>query len=1127
MSTKEPTDLAGSHKQTEEGPLITSASTSADDLPAQLAAALKELQTYKEMHEARRRLLVYARSHSLDEVMEETLNELEKITGSSIGFYHFVTPDQKSLTLQNWSTRTKKEFCKAAGKGSHYEMAKAGVWVDCVRQRKPVIHNDYVSLPHKKGLPPGHAPVIRELVVPVIQQGLIVAVLGVGNKPTDYVEQDVRTVSLFAELVWDISERKKTEDDLLKNARDLRDSQHLAKIGSWSLNVATNEVVWSEELYSMYGADPSLPPPPYTEHMKLFTPASWERLSTALANTISTGKAYELELETVTHDKSHGWMWVRGEAEFDPEGKVTSLHGATQDITERKRMEEQLREEDIRFRKLSANVPDLIYQFTRRPDGSYFVPVASAGIKNIFGCSPEDVLEDFTAIGSVIFPEDAARVINDIEYSAKHLTPFTCEFRVQIPGKQIQWILSRSTPERLEDGSVTWYGFNADITERKKTEEEMLEISARLSLATKSAKAGVWDWNLETNEMIWDARMLELYGLKPETFHGGIAAWKNGLHPEDSAKAIADCEAALRGERDFDTEFRVQWPNGTTVHIKADGLVLHDNDGKPVRMIGLNTDITARKKAEEELVGAVDLLERTGRMANVGGWELDLATTLVTYSQETARIHELSYPCEPEPLSQGQNYYPPEAWLIIQSALKAAIEHGTAYDLESPFITAKGRHIWVRVQGFAVMEHGKTVKLRGTFQEITERKLAEEREQQLRDNLERATRMESLGVLAGGVAHNLNNVLGPLVALPEIISEDLANQENLNVQEIHETLEVIRKAANRSASIVRDLVSLGRRGHYNLVNMNLDQIQCTSPDCRFIEQLKTAYPKVTFSIKPDEGALVISGDEIPLSRAVTNLVQNATESINEEGTVTIKTFEKRMDAPLSGYETVPEGDYAAIEVSDTGGGIGKEHISRIFEPFYTRKKKSDRSGSGLGLSVVHGIVKDHNGFIDVKSEVGKGSVFTLYLPLVAHPHKEIVESIVAPTVGGKERILIVDDEPSQRFLGRINLERLGYEVTEAEDGHQALAHFEKAKKANEKSPYDLLVMDMTMEEGFDGLDTYEAILKLYPNQKVIIASGHSEDGRGRAAVDLGAYWLAKPYQRDDLARMVRKGLDRD
>nr|MDA3797764.1 PAS domain S-box protein [Kiritimatiellia bacterium] len=188
--------------------------------------------------------------------------------------------------------------------------------------------------------------------------------------------------------------------------------------------------------------------------------------------------------------KQQLWLLTTKIPLINEKGETTGLVGIGRDITERKQAEEKIREKDLQFRKLSSNLPDLIYQFTQRPDGSYFVPVASEGIKNIFGCSPEDVIEDFTPIAKVIYPEDAERVISDIEYSAKHLTYFTCEFRVQIPGKPVQWIYSRSSPEKLADGSITWYGFNSDITERKQAEKEREKLQAQLTQAQKMESIG-------------------------------------------------------------------------------------------------------------------------------------------------------------------------------------------------------------------------------------------------------------------------------------------------------------------------------------------------------------------------------------------------------------------------------------------------------------------------------------------------------------------------------------------------------------------------------------------------------------------------------------------------------------
>ena len=169
----------------------------------------------------------------------------------------------------------------------------------------------------------------------------------------------------------------------------------------------------------------------------------------------------------------------------DPDGKPMHIDGAIRDITERKWAEEAMRTWNARFKKLSENAPGLIYQFTRRPDGTYFVPLASEGIKDIFGCSPEDVIDDFAPIGRVVYPGDLARVISDIEYSAEHLSYFTSEFRVQIPGREIQWIYSKSTPEKLPDGSITWYGFNTDITERIQKEKEILDLNSNLELRVK------------------------------------------------------------------------------------------------------------------------------------------------------------------------------------------------------------------------------------------------------------------------------------------------------------------------------------------------------------------------------------------------------------------------------------------------------------------------------------------------------------------------------------------------------------------------------------------------------------------------------------------------------------------
>ncbi|MBK8882744.1 MAG: PAS domain S-box protein [Bacteroidales bacterium] len=306
--------------------------------------------------------------------------------------------------------------------------------------------------------------------------------------------------------------------------------------------------------------------------------------------------------------------WARGYSEvFEINGEEYSLNEYT-DITEQKQIEAKIREKDQEFRKLSANVPDLIYQFTRRPDGSYYVPLASEGIRNIFGCSPEDVLNDFGPIARVIYPEDVERVIRDIEYSAEHLSYFTCEFRVQIPGRKIQWIYSTSTPERLPDGSVTWYGFNVDITNKKLAEEALNENSSRLELAMQIANMAWWEMDINTGNVTFDKRKVEMLGYSSENFkhYNDFTAL---IHPEDFDKAINAMKEHLGGLAvKYEVEYRILNSYGEYIWFYDIGAIVKiDMKGAALNVIGFVIDITWRKQAEDEIRLLNETLEQRVR----------------------------------------------------------------------------------------------------------------------------------------------------------------------------------------------------------------------------------------------------------------------------------------------------------------------------------------------------------------------------------------------------------------------------------------------------------------------------------------------------------------------------------
>ena len=399
--------------------------------------------------------------------------------------------------------------------------------------------------------------------------------------------------------------------------------------------------------------------------------------------------------------------------------------------------------------------------------------------------------------------------------------------------------------------------------------------------------------------------------------------------------------------------------------------------------------------------------------------------------------------------------------------------------------------------------------------DIGDRMRMEEENRRLEERLQRAEKMEALGTLAGGVAHDLNNVLGIVVGYAELLLNDLDE-----TSPIRSHLMNILTGGERAAAIVQDLLTLARRGVSNRKVLNLSRMVVDWRNSPEFKTLSSHHPAVRIRIDLEPNSLNISGSPVHIGKTLFNLVSNGCEAMPGGGFLTIRTANQYIDKPVQGYDEVREGDYVVLSVSDTGEGIPEDNLKRIFEPFYT-KKVMGRSGTGLGLAVVWGTVKDHHGYINVQSEEGKGSDFTLYFPVT---REEITGDQAAVPVsaymGRGESILIVDDVKGQRELAAAMLGKLNYSVTSVAGGEEAVAYLKD-------HPTDLLVLDMIMDPGMDGLDTYRKVLEIYPRQKAIIVSGFSESERVNAAQALGAgTYVKKPYVREKLGLAVRKELDR-
>jgi C4-dicarboxylate-specific signal transduction histidine kinase/CheY-like chemotaxis protein len=390
--------------------------------------------------------------------------------------------------------------------------------------------------------------------------------------------------------------------------------------------------------------------------------------------------------------------------------------------------------------------------------------------------------------------------------------------------------------------------------------------------------------------------------------------------------------------------------------------------------------------------------------------------------------------------------------------------------------------------------------------EIQERRRAEER-------LVRAEKLEMIGTLAGGVAHDLNNILSGIVTYPDLLLMKVAADSPLA-----KPLQTIKESGERASAIVQDLLTLARRGVTVKEPVNLNRLVAKYLHSPEFLQLRTHHGGIAVVTDCAADLLNILGSPVHLAKTIMNLVTNAAESMEDGGEIRIRTENRYIDSSLKLYEHISQGEYVVLEVEDQGSGIRPEDLDKIFEPFYTSKKMG-KSGTGLGMAVVWGTVKDHQGYINCESRLALGTRFTLFFPVTAQEHRQQLQTVsLGEYQGNGEKILVIDDIEEQREIAATILTELGYRVSTAASGEEALelARLER---------FDLLLLDMILGSGIDGLDTYRRFLALAPRQKAIITSGFSETERITEALRLGVgQYVKKPYMIVKLGIAIRDAL---
>jgi PAS domain S-box-containing protein len=525
--------------------------------------------------------------------------------------------------------------------------------------------------------------------------------------------------------------------------------------------------------------------------------------------------------------------------------------------------------------------------------------------------------------------------------------------------------------------------------------------------------------------------------------------------------------------------------------------------------VGTMIDITERKAAEDELKRsenrATALLEAIPDMVfrmNREGVFLDVkADSKDFYVPSPDQVIDTSY----------KDILPPDVAELIKHQIYDTLNTGKMHTIEYQLDMENQGLLDYESRMVQSGENEVTAIVRN----ITERKKAAEENSTLERQLNQAKRMESIGLMAGGVAHDLNNILSGIVGYPDIILRKIAKDS-----ELVSPVEAIRDSGMRAAAVVEDLLTVARGAASTRKIHPLNTLikeYLAAPECT---KLYSLHSNVEIKHNLNASNSNISCSEVHIKKCIMNLVTNAVEAIDGSGTVSISTNEQYINEELSHEKKLATGQYIVLAIQDDGPGISKQDIEHIFEPFYTKKSLS-RSGTGLGLTVVWNTVQDHNGKIFIESS-GNGTCFELYFPLEKAfedmADKGEGDVLEIQSTGHGEHILVVDDESLLRNVACEMLTFLGYQVDSVSSGEMAI-EFVRSQKV------DLLLIDMLMEPGINGYETYKEINKLYPGQKAIIASGYSENKDIRATLALGAQnFIKKPYTLEQLALIVRDSL---
>ena len=657
-----------------------------------------------------------------------------------------------------------------------------------------------------------------------------------------------------------------------------------------------------------------------------------------------------------------------------------------------------------------------------------------------------------------------------------------------------------------------------EVTLPMQAEQRIQHLQQRLAMAVRGAGYGVWELNLANQQLVWDEQMHQLYGFAPGTFDGAPATWQGCIHPDDRAEVDAKFQGLVRGHAVDQLGFRiVRASDGALRHIGATGYLQRDGHGSPQRLVGMNRDITEQVLAQTALRESEERWKFALEGAGDGVWDWDVRGGQAHFSSRWVSM--LGY-AEGEVASHVQGWQQrvhPEDLPRAEQALQAHFEgRAPTYAVELRMRCKDGAWKWILARGLVVSRdtEGQPLRMVGTHTDLSERKQAEAQRLLLEAQLREGQKMEAIGTLAGGVAHDFNNVLASILGNVSLARHDATDPAALQF-----SLDQIEKASLRARHLVQQILAFSRHQPQQLLRHPLQPLLEEA-----LSMLRATLPAVAqLRARLSPAPLHALADATQVQQVLMNLCTNAWHALGDQpghievglDEVTVATTDPRKDG-------LSPGRWAHLWVRDDGCGIDAATLARVFDPFFTTKPVGQ--GTGLGLSVVHGIVTAHGGHIHAESLPGRGSCFHVYLPAVDAPAAPDEVTPPAPTTadaaaGSGHTVFYIDDDEVMMTMVQRLLQRAGHQVQTFQDPRAALAVLRARPLAA-----DLVVTDFNMP-GFSGLDVARELAALRPGLPVIVSSGYVPEGMAERAQAAGVRALLhKERTVEELEALVRQVL---